>query len=689
VDRISGGIIKHKKAVVALFFAAMAVCAGLYLGVAVNYDLADYLPDDAPSTRALGVMKEEFGPGIPNARVMVKNVSVSEALAYKQKLADIDGVGSVLWLDDAVDIKTPLEMADSDIVEEYYKNGNAIISFSIGDGDEVRVTDGIYALVGDGNPLSGEANDRAWMQKLTSSEVANAMKILIPVIVAILILSTEFWLEPLLFLFAIGVSVVINMGTNIFFGEISFVSNSVSPILQLAVSLDYAIFLLHRFSDFRAQGLTPEDAMRAAVKRAFPTIAASAATTFFGFLALVFMDFGLGADLGLSLVKGIVFSFVSVVFFLPAFTLCVYKLVDKTKHRHLMPDDWPLLGRAIARIGIPIIIIVCVIGAPSFLAQNENSFTYGFGNLNQTGKSGLDTAEINREFGRETTAVLLVPKGEPAKEAALAAALAALPRVREVLSYTQAVGAQVPEEYLDKAISEQFYSGNYARIIVYADTPEEGELAFSLVDDVRGAAAAVYGDAYYALGQSVNLSDMEDIIKRDQQRVNIIALISIFLVLLIMFRSLALPFVLLLTIEAAIWINLAIPYFTGSSLSYIGYLVLSTVQLGATVDYAILLTDHYKENRRMLPVREARRKTLSETFGSILVSGAILSSAGFVLWASSSNPMVAEIGLLLGRGTLLSMCMVVFFLPSLLALLDRAIAKTTYKAGFLFRKITG
>jgi len=242
---------------------------------------------------------------------------------------------------------------------------------------------------------------------------------------------------------------------------------------------------------------------------------------------------------------------------------------------------------------------------------------------------------------------------------------------------------------LDKAISEQFYSGNYARIIVYADTPEEGELAFSLVDDVRGAAAAVYGDAYYALGQSVNLSDMEDIIKRDQQRVNIIALISIFLVLLIMFRSLALPFVLLLTIEAAIWINLAIPYFTGSSLSYIGYLVLSTVQLGATVDYAILLTDHYKENRRMLPVREARRKTLSETFGSILVSGSILSSAGFVLWASSSNPMVAEIGLLLGRGTLLSMCMVVFFLPSLLALLDRAIAKTTYKAGFLFRKITG
>ncbi|GHU64854.1 hypothetical protein AGMMS49983_11480 [Clostridia bacterium] len=673
MDRISGALIHHKKTVVAVFFVLAIVCAGLYLGVTVNYDLTDYLPEEAPSTRALVIMEEEFEGGLPNARVVFKDVSVSEALALKDRLEEIGGVSDALWLDDVIDIKTPIETADQETVEDYYKNGDALISFTIAEGDEVRITDDIYALAGEDNPVSGDAIDRAWMQKLTSSEVMNAVVILVPIIIFILVISTEFWLEPLLFLIAIGVSVLINMGTNIVFGEISFVSNSVSPILQLAVSMDYAIFLLHRFADYRGQGYAPEEAMRRAVKRAFSTVAASAATTFFGFLALVFMDFSLGADLGISLVKGIVLSFVSVMFFLPALTICTYKIVDKTRHKHLLPDSWSGLGKAITKIGIPMIVIVCAIAVPSYLAQSKTDFTYGMGNLNVTGKSGLDTAEINAEFGRQTAIVLLIPKGEPAKEKALCADLKTLPHVKEILSYTQTVGSEIPEEILDEAVREQFYSENYSRVICYTDTADEGAEAFALVDEVRALAAEQFGEDWYALGQSVSLADMEIVVKQDQRVVNMVAVVSIFLVLLITFRNFALPFILLLTIESAIWINLAIPYFTGSTLSYVGFLVLSSVQLGATVDYAILFTDHYRENRLAFPKKEALKKTLNETFSSILVSGAILSAAGFTLYASSSNPMVAEIGLLLGRGTLLSMCMVVFFLPTLLTLFDRFI----------------
>jgi predicted RND superfamily exporter protein len=433
--------------------------------------------------------------------------------------------------------------------------------------------------------------------------------------------------------------------------------------------------LLHRFADYRAQGFAPDEAMRLAVKRAFKTIAASAATTFFGFLALGFMDFSLGADLGITLGKGIILSFVSVIFFLPALTMWTYKLVDKTRHRHLLPESWAGLGKAVTKVGIPLIVLVCLVAIPSFFAQNQNTFIYGMGELNQAGKSGIDTATINEEFGRQTAIVLLVPNGEPAKEAALCADLAALPHVKEILSYTQTVGTEIPEEFLDETVREQFYSEHYSRVICYTDTADEGEVPFALVADVRAAAAAHFGEDWYALGQSVNLSDMETVVKKDQRMVNAIAIVSIFLTLLVTFRNLALPFILLLTIESAIWINLAIPYFMGNTLSYVGFLVLSAVQLGATVDYAILFTDHYRENRGLLgiPKKDALKKTLNETFSSILVSGSILSAAGFTLYASSSNPMVAEIGLLLGRGTLLSMCMVVFFLPTLLTLFDRFI----------------
>src|SRR5699024_5357092 len=281
----------------------------------------------------MSLMEEQFSSGLADTRVLLHDVSIPEALQFKEQLKAIDGVTDILWLDDAVDIREPLEVMDRSLVETYYKEGHALFTFGIEEGKEVEATDTIYTLIGDDGALAGEALHTAVQQKMTFSETLTAASILVPIIVIILILSTSSWAEPLFFLAAIGVSVLINLGTNIFLGEISFITQAVAPILQLAVSLDYAIFLLHSFEHYRKENDDVEKAMQEAIIRSFPAIIASASTTFFGFMALSFMKFEIGADLGLNLVKGIALSFISVMVFLPALTITFYRFIDRTRHR--------------------------------------------------------------------------------------------------------------------------------------------------------------------------------------------------------------------------------------------------------------------------------------------------------------------------------------------------------------------
>jgi predicted RND superfamily exporter protein len=683
MNRFADFVVNRKKGIVVLFIAVAVICIILQMFVGVNYNMVDYLPSEAQSTKAINIMNDEFGGTMPNASVMVSGVSIQEALEYKQGLADISGVSEVLWLDDAVDIKQPLEVADADTVESFYKDGNALFTVTIEKGMEAETSNAIRAYIGEGNYLAGEAPDMADLQQSTGSEVVNALAILLPIIIAILIISTVSWAEPLFFFAAIGISILINMGTNFFLGEVSFLTSSVSPILQLAVSLDYAIFLMHSFADNRRKYGDPNEAMRHAIKASVSTVAASAATTLFGFLALVFMDFGIGMDLGLNLVKGVAFSFLSTMIFLPALTLLTYKLIDKTRHRPLMPR-FKNVNRVLSKFAIPVLILVALIVVPSFLGQGQTGFVYGGGNINPNNPNVIGKEEIRDEFGQSTVMALLVPRGDVAKEADLSADLEQMDHVTGVVSYTNQVGTAIPPGYLSDDITEQFYSDNYARIVVYTDTSEEGDLAFATVQAISDKAQTYYGDTVYSLGQSANLYDMKNVIGRDNSIVNMIAILAIFIVLLITFRSATLPFLLLLTIEAGIWINLAIPYFMGETINYMGYLVLSTVQLGATVDYAILLTTYYMKNRKRFCQRDAIRRSLGQTFKSILVSAAILSTAGFTLYATSTSPSISDIGLLLGRGTLFSFAMVVLFLPGVLKVFDKAIGKTTHGANFLY-----
>jgi len=643
--------------------------------------MTDYLPASAPSTVAIDVMEEEFTEDVGDTRVMVEDVSIQEALAIKEDIEAIDGVTSIMWLDDVIDIQTPIEMADQDTVESYYKDKHALFTIDVEEGTEAEATEAIYDIIGEENAVAGEAVDTAAAQEATGKETFNAAAILIPIVIIILVLSTRAWIEPVFFLTAIGVSVVINLGTNIFIGEISFISQAVAPILQLAVSLDYAIFLLHSFDRYRKEMDHPTEAMKQAMKRSFPAISASAATTFFGFMALSFMEFGIGSDLGINLVKGILLSFLSVMVFLPALTLMFYPLIDKTKHKQLLPTTYPI-GSYILKLRIPVLILIAVMIIPAFLAQSETNFLYGMGEHPEDTRESKDAKQIENVFGKFNPMVILVPKGDLAREDQLTNELENLDHVKSIISYTNTVGVAIPPEYLDESAKEEFFSDNYSRMILHTTIDEEGDEAFSFVEDVREIVSDYYGNDYYATGENVTLYDMKNVIEKDNTLVNGLTVLTIAIVLLATFRSISFPIVLLLTIQTSVWINLSVPYFLDDSLVYIGYLIISIVQLAATVDYAILFSEEYSQNRKLMSTKEAITKTINEKVFSIATPASILSSVGFILTLTSTDPIISSIGTLLGRGTLLAFTLVVFFLPALLVVFDKVINATTWKANF-------
>ncbi|MDR3309830.1 MAG: MMPL family transporter [Oscillospiraceae bacterium] len=676
---LTGFVTKHNRAVTAVFVLLAVAGALLMGGVGVKYDMISFLPPESNSTVALRIMAKEFAQEIPNTRVMVTDLSLTEAAAVKRSLSAIEGVTSVTWLDDVADVKMPLEYLGESVVSPYYRDGAAVFSVTIGSGAEADTIERIYDLIGEDGAVAGESVYRYSGQKLARGESSRAMMLAVPLILIILLLSTESWLEPLLFLSAIGAAVLINSGINFFLGEQSFVTNSISPILQLAVSLDYAIFLLHAFSDARGETDDARGAMRTAMRRAFPAIAASALTTIFGFAAMCFMKFRIGTDLGLNLIKGIILSYLSVMIFLPALTLCAYKLVDRAKHKQILPS-FAHIGKVFAKIRIPALVIAVAVAVPCFLAQSKSELVYGTGGYDPSTRMYRDDAKITGVFGVSQPIAILVPRGEPSSERALARELAELPHILNVVSYAASADINIPPEIAGETVSALFYSDDYARIIAYTDTADEGDTAFATVEAVRGTVAKYYETSYSA-GGSANLYDIKDTVQYDRGLISLIAILLCGAVILVTFRSLSLPVVLLLTIEVSIWINMSVPYFTGEPLSFIGYLVISTVQLGATVDYAILFADNYTRFRFGRGYTSARAVylTYGKSFRSILISAATLALSGAALAIVSANPIVKTLGILLTRGTALSFIMVNCFLPAALIALDPVIRRTTHK----------
>ena len=491
----------------------------------------------------------------------------------------------------------------------------------------------------------------------------------------VLILTTTSYIEPFLVLIGLGVAIVINAGSNIIFGEISFVTNAAGNILQLAVSLDYSVFLLHRFAQCRLISDDPNKAMIDALMMSTTSILSSGLTTVIGFLALCLMQFQIGPDLGLALAKGVGISLITVFTFMPALILKTYKFIDKTMHKSFMPS-FKRFGSFVSKLMIPMVIIFAILIVPSYLASNANSFYYGSSKIFASNtKLGSDTKKIEDTFGKQDTYVLIVPNDSTATLKELSNELHEVAEVKSILSYVDNVGEVIPKEYLDSGTLSKLNSEHYTRMVLTMDAAYEGDKTFSLVEEIREVASKYYPDTWYLAGEGVSTYDLKTTVTSDMVKVNLVAIGAVFLVLLVTMKSFILPIILVLSIETAVWINLAIPYFTNQNIFYIAYLIISSIQLGATVDYAILFTDRYKEMRETYDKKDAIINTILAVFVSIITSASVLTTVGFLLGIFSSHGLLSQLGYFLGKGTLCSLVIVLFVLPGLLYLFDKFIVK--------------
>ena len=645
-------VVRRRWIIIAAFILAAAVCLFLNQLVAVNYDMTDYLPPDSPSTIALDVMQQEFDGGIPDARVMVRNVTIPQALAYKEALKQVDGVLEVMWLDDAVDITLPLEILDEETVDAYYQEGAALFTVTIDEDKRLQAVADIRTLIGDENAMTGSAVSTAIATTSTVSEIAKIAAFVVLFVLVVLLITTKSWLEPLVVLGGLGVAIAINGGTNLIFGEISFVTNAAGNILQLAVSLDYSVFLLHRFEECREEQPDLETAMVDALCKSTGSILSSGLTTVIGFLALVLMRFQIGPDLGLALAKGVALSLITVFVFMPALILAVHRLLDKTRHRTILPN-FSKFGRVVRRVMLPMTAIFAIVIVPSYLASTANSYYYGAGHMfGPDTQLGADTASIEDAFGKSDTYVLLVPNDSTARQKALSDELHTIPEIKSIVSYVDMAGAEIPMDYLDPDTLSQLVSEHYSRMVLTVEADYEGEDTFRLVSEIRAVAESHYPGQWHLAGEGVSTYDLMNTVTRDMVKVNLVAILAVFAVLLALLRSAVLPVILVLSIETAIWLNLSLPYFTDSYVFYIAYLIISSIQLGATVDYAILLSDRYREFRQTMDKNQAVVETVSAVTVSILTSGSVLSVAGFLLGAISSNGLLAQLGTFLGVGAI-------------------------------------
>ena len=673
---LPGFIIRRSRAIEKCFILAVLISAVMAPFVNVNYDLTEYLPDTVQSRQGLNIMEETFGyPG--TARVMIKDATLYEAKAYKDRLEKVDGVDQILWLDTAANVFSGEGFIDYTSIDEYYKDNCAVMDITFDEGDTSRRTsravDEMREITGDKGYYVGMAVQDKSVAENVQEEMQMILVIGVAMIFLVLCVTTNSWIEPFLYLTVMGVAVVINKGTNIFLGEISFLTNSVSAVLQLAVSMDYSIFLIHAFTRYKKAGMGQTEALRAAIDEALNSIFASSLTTIVGFLVLVFMKFSIGFDMGIVLAKGIVCSLLTVVLFMPAMILRLAKWMDRTAHRPFLPE-FDRLSRGIFKMRYVVLAVVAVLTVPAYTAQGMNSYMYGNDSVGAGEGTEVyaDEQEIDQIFGRSNMMMALVPSGDNVKEREFADEISDLPYTKSVLSLSQTLPQGVPESFLPESVTGLLHDeSGWSRILIYVRSKGESEKAFQYSDEIQSIMKKYYPEESYLVGATPSTQDIKTTITADYSRVNTLSLIGVFVVVMFSFRSVLIPIITMIPIEVAIFINMAVPYIAGETMIFIGYIIVSSIQLGATVDYAILTTNNYIACRKELDKNAAAVETLKRSIPSILTSGSILTIVGYILYHVSSIAAIGDMGHLIGRGAILSMILVCTLMPALLVLGDR------------------
>ena len=687
MERFFRGVLRHRKLVITLFVILTCLSVACIPQVKIDANMSDYLPTSAKSSQDLNDMKEIYGNDITNARIYVTGISQVDATSFDEQLKSQPGVTSVTWLGDEVDLDKPIEVADSDTVKEWYDGeGYLYQCVFTSDVDQAEIDSirsmaqalpGAQTVAIDGSAVSDAAN-----MATINTDMAKIMTIAVIVVFVMVLLNTTSYLHPVVMLLTIGVAIALNMGTNIFRGTISSITQLVASVLQLAVSMDYSIVLLTNFGRYREKRDDQFEAMVMAMTKSFPVILSSAAVTFFGFLSLAAMQFLIGADMGIALAKGIVCSFFSITLFMPCILYNMRNAVEKTSHKPFF-KSFNRMAKVCRAGAVPALIVAIVLAVPALKASGAVSFTYGSAaNIAQSSQVKIDGDIINQAFGESQTWAIMVPEGNWSEENDLVDDLKALPTTKSVLSYSTVAGSALPHELADESQVKQLLNNGWSRIVLTSNIPDESKGAFDLVTTVRNICQSHYGDNYKLVGNAVSYADIKAVTTTDNTTVKMASILAIGAVLLVMFKSISIPIILVSAIEVSIWINEAVPYFTGDTINFVAFLVIDAVQLGAAVDYAIIFTEEYLARRKRMNKKDAAFQSVEKTAQPIITSSSILILACIGITVAVSSPMIQQVGELIARGAFISVIEIFFVLPLLFQLLDGFVRHTSYKIGF-------
>ena len=744
MEKLATFIVDKRNLFFLLYIFALIFCAIATSWVKVEDDITTYLPDTTETRQGLTVMNDNFVT-YGTANVMVSNITYDTALEIQEQLEDIDGLTTV----------------DFDDTDEHYTNASALFSVSF-DG-EVGDAHAEQALQEIRDELEGTYDTSIYSEVGydSSADLQSEMVVIVIIaaiiIVLVLTLTSRSYAEVPVLIMTFGAAALLNMGTNFLCGTISFISNSVTVILQLALAIDYAIILCHRFSD-EHETMPTREACIAALSKAIPEISSSSLTTISGLAALAFMHFGIGRDLATVLIKAILFSLLSVFTLMPGLLVLFSKLIDKTRHKNLVPKI-TAVGKfdVKTRFVIPPIFGVIIVAAAVF--ANLCPYCYTYTDLVTAKQSERQIAyqKIKNTFGSSNMVAVIVPSGDYESEGKILDELDGCAEVKSTMGlanieamdgymltdaltprqlaemadldyevakalygayavdhdeYGEIINGlddyKVPIYDMFKFLEQEMHDGNitlsgdvqdtlddlfdqldeaqkqlqsedYSRLVVYLNLPEETDETFAFVDKMHDIIGKYYTDDYYVVGNTTSAMDLSSSFGEDNLLISVLSALFVILVLLFTFKSAGLPVLLIIVIQGSIWINFSFPYLQGESLYFLGYLIVNSIQMGANIDYAIVISSHYTDLKKVMRPKEAIVAALNESFPTIFTSGSILASAGILISVLTTNPVIAAIGTCLGRGTIISMLLVLLVLPQILILGDTIIERTSFE----------
>ena len=663
-------------------------------GTRINYDMLDYLPADMETVVGQNELLEEFGKGAFSLLIL-EDMPARDVSALKDKIEQVDHVESVLWYDSLLDVTVPMELLPEKLYDAF-NAGNATMMAVFFDTstssdltmDAIRE---IRSIAGSQCFVSGMSALVTDLKDLCEKEEPIYVGIAVALACGAMLLLLDSWLAPFVFLASIGMMILLNLGTNYFMGEISYITKALSAVLQLAVTMDYSIFLWNSYNEQRALHGEKGEAMAAAVQATLASVTGSSITTIAGFIALCFMTFTMGRDLGVVMAKGVLLGVIGCVTVLPSLILVFDKPLQKTRHRALIPNARHLASGVVK--GFPLFLVIFALVIPPALYgynRTNSEVYYDMGQcLPEDMAYVIANEKLSEDFGVASTHMLLVDSGVPAKEVrAMIRKMEAVDGVRCVLGLESVTGFRIPEGFLPESVTDRLDSGKWELLLVNSEYKVASDEAGRQLDQL-GAILKDCDPSGMLIGEAPCMKDMIETTDRDFQVVNTVSIIAIFLIIALVEKSFTLPFLLIAVIEAAIFVNLGLPHYLGQSLPFIAPICISTIQLGATVDYAILMTTRYKVERLGgADKKKAVHTALAASVPSIIVSGMGLFAATFGVALYSDIDIISSMCMLMARGALISMASVIFALPALLLLCDRLVCATTAGMRHLNRKNT-